>query len=131
MSSPVNAYTSASNSAAVLQTAGTLSGSVAPRKSDSEIIAQVASTEIKPSGISETVKPTKEAMEKIAADLQKFVKSMGRNHSFSVDETTGYHIVKVVNPTTGELVRQLPSEELLKIARDFERLHNALVSQKA
>jgi flagellar protein FlaG len=70
-------------------------------------------------------------MEKIAADLQKFVQSMGRNLSFSVDETTGYHIVKVVNPTTGELVRQLPSEELLKIARDFERLHNALVSQKA
>jgi len=131
MSSPVNAYTSASNSAAVLQTAGNLSSSVAPRKSDSEIIAQVVSTEIKPSGIGETVKPTKEAMEKIAADLQKFVQSMGRNLSFSVDETTGYHIVKVVNPTTGELVRQLPSEELLKIARDFERLHNALVSQKA
>lgn len=70
-------------------------------------------------------------MEKIAADLQKFVQSMGRDLNFSVDETTGYHVVKVVNPTTGELVRQLPSEELLKIARDFERLRNALVSQKA
>jgi uncharacterized FlaG/YvyC family protein len=39
--------------------------------------------------------------------------------------------VKVVNPSTGELVRQLPSEELLKIARDFQRLNNVLVSQRA
>jgi flagellar protein FlaG len=70
-------------------------------------------------------------MEKIAADLQKFVQAMGRNLNFTVDDTTGYHVVKVVNPTTGELVRQLPSEELLKVARDFERLQNALVSQRA
>ena len=68
---------------------------------------------------------------KAAADLQSFVQSMGRNLSFSVDETTGYHVVRVVNPNTGELVRQLPSEELLKISRDFQRLNNALVSQRA
>ena len=75
--------------------------------------------------------PTREAIEKIAADLQKFVQSMGRDLSFSVDQTTGYHVVRVINPSTGELVRQLPSDELLKIARDFERLHNALVSLRA
>ena len=56
---------------------------------------------------------------------------MGRNLNFSVDETTGYHVVKVVNPSTGELVRQLPTEELLKIAKDFQRLNNVLVSQRA
>jgi flagellar protein FlaG len=68
---------------------------------------------------------------KAAADLQQFVQSMGRNLNFSIDETTGYHVVKVVNPSTGELVRQLPSEELLKIAKDFQRLNNVLVSQRA
>jgi len=56
---------------------------------------------------------------------------MGRNLSFSVDETTGYHVVRVMNPDTGELIRQLPSEELLKISREFERLNNALISQRA
>ena len=75
--------------------------------------------------------PTREAVAKAAADLQQFVQSMGRNLNFSIDETTGYHVVKVVNPSTGELVRQLPSEELLKIAKDFQRLNNVLVSQRA
>jgi flagellar protein FlaG len=102
-----------------------------PVRTDSEIVAQVASTVIKPSNVDVTSQPTREVVAKAAADIQQFVQSMGRNLSFSVDEVSGYHVVRVVNPSTGELVRQLPSDELLKIARDFERLNNVLVSQKA
>jgi flagellar protein FlaG len=86
---------------------------------------------IKPSNVDVTSQPTREVVAKAAADIQQFVQSMGRNLSFSVDEVSGYHVVRVINPSTGELVRQLPSDELLKIARDFERLNNVLVSQKA
>jgi len=39
--------------------------------------------------------------------------------------------VRVINPETNELVRQLPSEELLKIARNMKDLGSVLVSQKA
>ena len=102
-----------------------------PVRTDSEIVAQVASTVIKPSSVDVTSQPTREVVAKAAADIQQFVQSMGRNLSFSVDEVSGYHVVRVVNPSTGELVRQLPSDELLKIARDFERLNNVVVSQKA
>ena len=102
-----------------------------PVRTDSEIVAQVANTVIKPSSVDVTSQPTREVVAKAAADIQQFVQSMGRNLSFSVDEVSGYHVVRVVNPNTGELVRQLPSDELLKIARDFERLNNVLVSQKA
>ena len=98
---------------------------------DSEIVAKVASTVIKPSGINEAAQPTREVVEKAAKEIQAFVQKMGRNLNFSIDETTGYHVVRVVNPDTGELIRQLPSEELLKIARDFERMNNVLVSQRA
>jgi len=99
--------------------------------SDAEAVAKVIATVIKPSNIDATTQPTRDVVAKAAAELQNFVQSMGRNLSFSVDETTGYHVVRVVNPNTGELVRQLPSEELLKISRDFQRLNNALVSQIA
>ena len=101
-----------------------------PVRTDAEIVAQVANTVIKPSNVDAASQPTREVV-KAAADIQQFVQSMGRNLSFSIDETTGYHVVRVVNPSTGELVRQLPSEELLKIARDFQRLNNVLISQKA
>lgn len=121
----------AASSAAQLPDNHYVSQAIKPLASDAEVVAKVAATVIKPSSIDSTSQPTRDVVAKAAADLQSFVQSMGRNLSFSVDETTGYHVVKVVNPNTGELVRQLPSEELLKISRDFQRLNNALVSQRA
>jgi flagellar protein FlaG len=100
-------------------------------KSDAQVVSQVIATEIKASGVNEAAQPTREVVAKAAAQLQEFVSSMGRNLNFSVDEATGYNVVRVVNPDTGELIRQLPSEELLKISRDFQRLNNVLVSQRA
>jgi flagellar protein FlaG len=100
-------------------------------KSDAQVVSQVIATEIKASGVNEAAQPTREVVAKAAAQLQEFVSSMGRNLNFSVDESTGYSVVRVVNPDTGELIRQLPSEELLKISRDFQRLNNVLVSQRA
>ena len=98
---------------------------------DAEVVAKVASTVIKPSNVSQAVQPTQEAVAKTAQQLESFVASMGRDLSFSVDSTTGYHVVRVTNPQTGEVVRQLPSEELLKIAQSMEQTGSGLVNQKA
>jgi len=127
--STINVNSAASSGA--MQSGGTPQVIAQPKRSDAEVVSQVASTIIKPSNVDASSQPTREVVAKAAADIQQFVQSMGRNLSFSVDETTGYNVVRVVNPNTGELVRQLPSEELLKIARDFQRLNNVLVSQKA
>ena len=118
-------------SSGAMQSGGTPQVVAQPKRSDAEVVSQVASTVIKPSNVDAASQPTREVVAKAAAEIQQFVQSMGRNLSFSVDESTGYHVVRVVNPSTGELVRQLPSEELLKISRDFQRLNNVLVSQRA
>jgi flagellar protein FlaG len=125
---------SAQQSAAVVVQPNISNQTKAPQqsiKSDAQVVAQVVSTEIKASGVNEAAQPSREVVAKAAAQLQEFVSSMGRNLNFSIDETTGYNVVRVVNPDTGELIRQLPSEELLKISRDFQRLNNVLVSQRA
>ena len=127
--STINVNSAASSGA--MQSGGTPQVIAQPKRSDAEVVSQVASTVIKPSSVDASSQPTREVVAKAAAEIQQFVQSMGRNLSFSVDESSGYHVVRVVNPNTGELVRQLPSEELLKISRDFQRLSNVLVSQKA
>jgi flagellar protein FlaG len=102
------------------------------KKNDSEVVSQaVVSANIKSVNLDEVTQPSREVVAKAAAQLQSFVQSMGRNLNFSIDESSGYHVVRVVNPDTGELIRQLPSEELLKISRDFQRLNIGLVSQRA
>ena len=100
--------------------------------SDSKVVSKVINgSTMKPSTIVQNAAPTQEVIAKAAQQIQSFVQSMGRNLNFSIDNTTGYHVVTVVNPETNEVVRQLPSEELLKIAQNMAQLKNALVSQKA
>ena len=98
---------------------------------DAEMVKKVATVEIKPSNVQKESQITQEVVAKAATQIQNFVQEMGRNLSFTVDETTGYNVVRVINPETNEVIRQLPSEELLKIARSMEQLNSVLVNQKA
>jgi flagellar protein FlaG len=95
------------------------------------IVGIVASVDIKKVDVIESNKPTQQAIAKAANDIQNFVKEMGRNLQFSIDKTTGYNVVRVVNPDTQEVIRQLPSEELLKIAASMQEMGSVLVNQKA
>ena len=98
---------------------------------EAELVKKVAIVEIKPSNVQKESEITQEVIAKAATQIQSFVQEMGRNLSFTVDETTGYNVVRVMNPETNEVIRQLPSEELLKIARSMEQLNSVLVNQKA
>lgn len=59
-----------------------------------------------------------------AADLEAMVGKLGdyaqafeRSLRFSVDEESGRTLIKVVDAQTDELIRQIPSEEALRILR--------------
>jgi len=109
----------------------TLNSKSSVNSSDAEDVKRIASVEIKGSDVGKTSQPTKEVVAKAAEQIQGFVKEMGRSLSFSVDETTGYNVVRVINPETQEVIRQLPSEELLKIAQNMEAWNSVLVNQRA
>jgi len=95
------------------------------------VAAAVNSAATQPVDVTQSVQRTQEVVQKAAEQLQTFVQSMGRDLSFSVDPATGFHVVTVVNPSTGEVVRQLPSEELIKLAQGMNNLKSVLVSQRA
>ena len=55
---------------------------------------------------------------KVAArQVNDFVKQLDRNLEFAVDESSGRVIITVREPETGKIIRQIPPEELLVIAR--------------
>jgi flagellar protein FlaG len=121
---------SAASSPQLNQSSGTTSGPVGKTNTDAAVIAAAASAEIRPSNINQVMQPTRETVAKAAEQMQRFVSTMGRNLNFSIDGETGYHIVRVTNPATGEVVRQLPSEEMLRLAHSLTQI-SALVNQKA
>jgi len=73
----------------------------------------------------------KEVMQAAALQIQGYLRESGRNLNVSVDEATGYYVARVVNPETGEVVRSLPSEETLRIARSIDMMQGMLVNQRA
>ncbi len=60
---------------------------------------------------------TKEDLEKAVSHLKEYVQNMKRDMDFSVDDKTGRFVVKVFDSQTKELIRQIPSEEMLAISR--------------
>ena len=58
-----------------------------------------------------------ETLRQVAADMEKFVRDSGRNLQFKVDDNTGRVVVRVVDTVSGDVIRQIPSEELLRLAR--------------
>jgi flagellar protein FlaG len=121
---------SAASSSQLNQPKGTTSGAVGKTNTDAAVVAAAASAEFRPSNINQVMQPTRETVARAAEQMQKFVSTMGRNLNFSIDGETGHHIVRVTNPATGEVIRQLPSEEMIRLAHSLTQI-SALVDQKA
>jgi flagellar protein FlaG len=71
-----------------------------------------------------------EALKAAVQEIEKFVQSVRRNLEFSIDEASGKVVVKVIASETGEVVRQLPSAEALKIADSLQSAHSLLFDAK-
>lgn len=75
--------------------------------------------------------PAPEQLKQAAQMINKALETFSRNVQFSVDESTGKAVVKVMDMETGELIRQMPSQEALDIARALDRLQGLLIRQRA
>ncbi len=103
----------------------------APTK-DAEAVSKVASVSVQPrASVKEFSQDVKQAAEKAMIDIEHFISSQARSVRISKDSSSGHMIVQLVDPTSGEVIRTLPSEELLRLARTFETLGNVMVNQRA
>ena len=98
---------------------------------DAEVVAKVASVPLPKSDVKASSQELKEAAEIAMKDIQHFISSQASSVRITKDETSGHMVVKLVDPNTGEVIRTLPSEELLRLARSFEMLGNKMVHQVA
>lgn len=56
---------------------------------------------------------------------------MARDLLFSIDNDTGKTVVKVVDSVTDKVIRQIPSEELIAIAKALDKFQGLLLKQEA
>lgn len=75
--------------------------------------------------------PAAAQLSEVVARARDAVREVASNLEFSVDGDTGKTVVRVVDASTQELIRQIPSEEMLSIARHMDRLEGLLIKSKA
>jgi flagellar protein FlaG len=95
---------------------------VAPRAGDSHAKVLTPDAKLPPGGkASPQPAPAPAALAQASADhvraaVDEFVKRAGRELEFSIDDKSGRTVMIVRNKATGELVRQIPAEEVLRLA---------------
>jgi flagellar protein FlaG len=50
---------------------------------------------------------------------------------FSVDKAAGMQVITIRDPKSGDVIRQLPSEEALKVARQLANGQGGLINRSA
>ena len=90
------------------------------------IIKSVATTKT----LAETLKTNEEkvraAVKEINNELEKLQSELG----FSVDKVANDVVITVKRKESGEIVRQIPSETVLKLAHNLEKLKGVLLDKK-
>lgn len=83
--------------------------------------------EVREAASSEPPVDVGEAVERIRTQVQ----SLQRNLDFSVDDSTGQVVVQVVDGDSGKVVRQIPSEDILRLAERLDEMRSLLFEAKA
>jgi|SRR5690554_3868048 len=76
-------------------------------------------------------RPGTAQIEEALESVRQVLTPVARNLLFSLDEESGETVIKVVDSTTNEVIRQIPSEEILAISKALDTLQGLLLRQQA
>lgn len=79
--------------------------------------------------VEDTRKPDRQEVAQELDRLNKQLEFMNRSIRFSIDEHSKEIVVKIVDKTNGEVITQLPPEDILKLKERLEEMAGLLVEK--
>lgn len=74
---------------------------------------------------------SREPVEEAVSSIKAFAQSIQRNLNFALDDSTGQVVVKVTDGVSGEVIRQIPSEDALRLAESLDEMRSLLFKAEA
>jgi len=74
---------------------------------------------------------SREAVQEAGQKAEQFFQNIRRNLVFSEDASSGRTVVSVIDSETGEIIRQIPPEQVVRIAENLGELRGLLVGERA
>ena len=90
--------------------------------------AAVTQAELPAQAVTGVSAAEEEEMLKDAAEkANEFVGTLNQELNFSVDKDTGKTVVKVLDKKSGEIIRQIPPDEMLSIAKALDTIEGMII----
>ena len=67
----------------------------------------------------------------VVSELNNLVRELHRELQFSVDDESGETVIKVVDRETDEVVRQIPSEDVVRLRQRLQEAAGAIFQDSA
>lgn len=75
--------------------------------------------------------PGRESVSEAIRKANESIGALRSNLQFTVDEATGVSVIKIIDAETHEVIRQIPAEEMLAIAKRLDELKGLLIREQA
>ena len=79
----------------------------------------------------EKAEEANESIDGVVSDLNKLVRDLQRELQFSVDRESGETVIKVVDRETDEVLRQIPSDEVMRLRKRLEEAAGVIFHDSA
>jgi flagellar protein FlaG len=73
--------------------------------------------------------PNRERINKAVESINKTIQATAQNVEFNVDSDLGKVIVTVIDRSTKQVLRQIPTVEVLEIAKSLDKLQGLIIKQ--
>lgn len=111
------------------------SASVAKRGAALEATPATSTTTTNATSATSTAAPAKPARDSDVADavsaINKSLKAAGQNVEFTVDKDSQRTVIKVIDQETQQVLRQMPTQEALELAKAMDRSTGRLIQNEA
>jgi flagellar protein FlaG len=93
--------------------------------------AAIATAPMPKAEIKVNVEQMKKNLDQAIGQLNDNMRDGGRNLAFAMDEVLGRPVIVVKKEDTGEVIRQIPNEVVIKVAHNMDKLKGLLLNTRA
>ena len=95
-------------------------------KAESSSVTQVAdsSGNVDKKQAAEAEQPLVVDTKTLALNVENLTQIVSRNLEFSIDDNTGTQVIRVIDSETGELVRQIPPDQILQVISHIQEMQD-------
>ena len=76
-------------------------------------------------------KPDRRQVADAVKDMNEFLQMVRRTLVFTVDEDSGRTVVQIKDADTNQVIRQIPPENMLKLAKEMDKFKGLIFEEKA